>query len=548
VPTRFGDNSESDSGRGVATQADGKIVVVGDAALGGVGSWLVARYLPNGSLDPSFGSGGTVRGTAVDGGQALPWAVAIQPDGKIVVAGVGEAGATSTAYAFARYLPNGSLDPSFGGGDGGVDVLVRPADNQQRAQALAIAPDGKIVAAGETGDGAGIVRLNGDGTPDSSFAGDGSIDIPADTVSGAEDVAVQPDGSVVIAIPTGPGSGDGFTLVRVDSLGVLDSAFGPSGVRHFTVGSEGRSAAVAIQPDGKILAGGYAEVGGNPAEFAIARLNPGGTPDTSFSGDGQELTPVSSTEDSRGTALMLQPNGKIVLAGTATVDSSGRTTLGFARYDTDGTLDSSFLGGGALFAPLPPGLNSANVADAALACDGGIVTVGRGDSAPTAHSTFVTARILGDPSSCPVLTQPPPVVSADHTKPHARIHRLRRVVRASKLRRFSGTASDNVGLKKVEIALLRKVGKVRAARAKGSCLWLRNSRAKFKRAKPRHGRCAKRRWLRAHGTRAWVFKLRRRLPAGTYVLYARATDTSGNADTSFSARRHNRVTFRVRRG
>ena len=521
VPTRFGDNSESDSGRGVAAQADGKIVVVGNAALGGPGTWLVARYLPNGSLDPSFGSGGTVRGTVVDGGQALPWAVAIQPDGKIVVGGRGR-GRGDEHRVCLRALPaERQPRPVVRRRRRRRGRLVTPADDKQRAQALAIAPDGKVVASGETGDGAGVVRLTADGTPDPTFAGDGSLDLADGAQNDSDGVAVQADGSIVVAVNHGAGVGDGFRLVRLDNNGVPDPAFGTNGVATVPIGSGGRSTAVAIQPDGKIVAGGYAYLSPNPLDFAIARLNPSGTPDMSFSGDGQELTPISSTEDSQGNALVLQPNGRIVLAGTATVDSSGRTTLGFARYDTDGTLDSSFLGGGALFAPLPPGLNSADVADAALACDGGIATVGRGDSAPTAHSTFVTARILGDPTACPGSTRHRHPSSAPITPGLTRASTGCGASSSVQAQALSGTASDNVGLKKVEIALLRKVGKFRAARTKGSCLWLRNSRAGFKRAKPRHGRCAKRRWLRAHGTRAWVFKLRRRLPVGSYVLYAR---------------------------
>jgi hypothetical protein len=108
----------------------------------------------------------------------------------------------------------------------------------------------------------------------------------------------------------------------------------------------------------------------------------------------------------------------------------------------------------------------------------------------------------------------------------------------------------------VQIGLLRRVGKVAAfsrskqprARPQARCIWLRSSRAKFKRVKPRHGKCSKPTFLKAKGTKSWSFKLRRRLPPGRYILYARAVDASGNKETAFSAKRHNRQAFRVIRG
>jgi uncharacterized delta-60 repeat protein len=544
VPNRFGDNSDIDTARDVAGQSDGKVVVVGDAAVANQGTWVVARYTVGGALDPTFGKGGAVRDTVVDDG-ALPWSVAIQPDGKLVVGGVSVLGANAR-FAFVRYLPDGSLDPSFDG-DGKTSVAVKPADNQERVQALEIAPDGKIVAVGRTNDGVGVVRLNSNGSPDSTFDGDGSKDL-AMANANTDDVAVQPDGSVVIPIATGTGAGDHFTIVRLDNQGVPDGGFGTAGTVPLPVGDAARSTTAAIQPDGKIVVGGYAKVGGGDAEFAIARLNQNGTPDMSFDGDGQEITPLTGFE-ANAQSVMVQANGKILLAGVTDYDMAGNSTLGYVRYNSDGGLDSTFLGGGALFGALPTGWVEAFPSKSALACDGKILTVGRADlGAP--HEQFFTARLLGDPIPCPGLNPPAPPPGTDKTKPHSRIRKLSRVVLASKLKRFAGTASDDGGVKKVEIALLRRVGKVAAfsKRQKAGCLWLRNSRAKFKKVKPRRGKCAKPRFLRAKGTKKWAYKLRKHLPPGKYILYARATDTSGNRETSFTAKRGNRKAFRVRAG
>lgn len=549
VPQQFGDNTgDGDIGNGIAAQADGKIVVSGTAASSDSGVGVIARYLVGGALDPSFGNRGMVFDSVFD-----PRALVVQPDGKIVAAGTAPAGAF-TAYGFARYLSNGSPDPSFGGGTGKVSVLVNTADNQQRAQAVAIAPDGKIVAAGETNDGAGVVRLNANGTPDSTFNSTGSRNLGTGPNNDAEGVAVQPDGKVLIAVASGAGGGDGFNIIRLDDQGMPDSFFGTAGVAHFPVpvGGEGRSTSVAVQPDGKIVVGGYGETPGNASEFAVARLDSAGNPDMSFSGDGQELTPMPSVgPEANGRAIFIQPNGKIVLAGTTEVQmGTARTTLAFARYNpADGSLDSSFGDAGIRVEPLPAGWDEDTLASATLACDGKIIGVGDAALAPTAHASFLTARVLGDPVVCPGLNPPPLVPPPDRTKPRSHIKRIPHVIRASKLKRFSGTASDNNGVAKVEIALLRRVGKTAAfSRGRASCLWLRSNRAKFKTLKPRRGKCASARFLRAKGTTRWVFKLRKRLPPGSYVLYARATDKSGNKETSFGRKRGNELSFKVRRG
>jgi uncharacterized delta-60 repeat protein len=544
---QFGDNTgDGDSGAGVATQPDGKIVVGARVASGGKVAGGIARYLVDGRLDPTFGNGGKVVDTTF-----VPLALTIQPDGKIVAAGEADGGGSNSAYAVARYLPNGALDPSFGGGTGKATLLVNSGDDQQRAQAVAMAPDGKIVAAGLTNDGAAIVRLNSDGTPDSTFAGDGRVKFMLAPTAGADGVAVEPDGSVVAAVVTGTGLGDHFTLVRVDSHGTPDASFGTAGVLAVPVGDGAASRAVAIQPDGKILVGGSAEVASGASEFAIARLNPDGSPDMSFSGDGQEMTVVAPNGlNALVRALVLQPNGQIVLAGQANLDIN-RRTLAYVRYSgTDGALDPTFGVGGVELSPFPAGWGTELLDSAALACDGKIVSVGSASITPTAHGSVLTSRILGDPLACPGMNPPVPLpATPDHVKPHARIHRIPRVIRASKLKRFAGTASDNSGVAKVEIALLRRIGKTAAfSRRKPSCLWLRSNRANFKKLTPRRGKCAAARFLRAKGTTKWVFKLRRRLPAGSYILYARATDTSGNRDTSFSSKRGNRVSFRVRKG
>jgi spore coat-associated protein N len=143
----------------------------------------------------------------------------------------------------------------------------------------------------------------------------------------------------------------------------------------------------------------------------------------------------------------------------------------------------------------------------------------------------------------------PPPSAARNLEPDSNVKKIRKRVRARKLRRFEGTASDDVEVAKVEIALLRLEGKARAAagkRRRTACFWLKNGKARFKRTGARRRKCGKQLWLRARGTTSWRFKLSRPLPRGTYVLYSRATDNAGLSEQRFTSGDRNRIRFRVR--
>jgi len=317
----------------VAVQADGKIVVAGTFSFGGAGFFL-ARYHPNGSLDSSFGNGGKVFTFVRQFNYAR--AMVIQADGKIVVAGyAGEYGPIRD-FAVLRYNTNGSLDTSF---DGDGKVIIEMGEDSF-ANDLALQPDGKIIVAGASGTSErsrdfafAIVRLNSDGTLDASFDGDGKVITSLGSFSdfGAAAVALQPDGKIVVVGQSGNGGFDStnFSVVRYNADGSLDASFDGDGKVITAVSNFADDARdVAIQPDSKIVV-----VGRDSNGAAVVRYNVNGSLDASFGGQGIVLNDIDGYSSFNSVAI--QSNGKIVAGGNA-------LQFVVARYEPNGSLDTSF--------------------------------------------------------------------------------------------------------------------------------------------------------------------------------------------------------------
>jgi uncharacterized delta-60 repeat protein len=327
VTTNF--TTDYDFASSVAIQADGRIVAVGSAGTDCTcETFVLARYRPFGALDPTFGGDGKVTTHFDGGGSAM--AVAIQADGKIVVAGGAR---LSGRFALARYDPDGSLDPTFSGN--GKMTTDFPG-GYAFASGVAIQSDGKIVAAGRTDYRFALARYNPDGTPDPTFSGDGKMTTDfTGRGDGARSVVLQTDGKIVAA--GFANSGQRFALARYEADGTLDPTFGADGkvTTNFTTGLDFASG-VAIESDGKIVAAGSAN---DRATFALARYNLNGALDPTFGGDGKVTTNFTDDDDF-ASAMAIQADGKIVAAGSADV------RFGLARYDPDGTLDGTFGGDG----------------------------------------------------------------------------------------------------------------------------------------------------------------------------------------------------------
>jgi uncharacterized delta-60 repeat protein len=328
-----------------------------------------------GALDPSFGTGGKVT-TAIGLNDDSGYALALQPDGKVVAAGTAANGASGYDFALARYNPNGSLDPSFNG-TGKVLTAIGPGQGYDVVLALIRQPDGKLVAAGQSNNGSNfdiaLARYNPNGTLDTSFNGTGKVT----TAIGLGDdsafaLAVQPDGKLVIAGRSYVGSNFDIALARYNPNGTLDTSFNGTGKVTTAIGVGGDSAyALALQPDGKLVAGGDS-LNGSQVVIALARYYPNGSLDTSFNGTGKVTTAIGSVAGLN--ELALQPDGKLVAAGTGNNGPGSQQAFSLARYNLNGSLDASFGSGGKVTTAIG---SSSDVAEAlVLQPDGRLVAGG----------------------------------------------------------------------------------------------------------------------------------------------------------------------------
>lgn len=382
IVTEFG--SPYDEGWAAAVQPDGKIVVAGLSSLGAI----LLRYNGDGSLDTTFNGSGKVTNSL-----CVYYAAALQADGKIVAAG-----GISNKFLVARHATNGVLDASFGSG-GKVATLVGTSNDA--AFAVAVQSDGKTLAAGDVYTPAnnaydfGLARYTTNGALDTSFSGDGKLTVSFGT---GDDqccaVAIQPNGRILAAGHAFMSNGNQFALARILTSGSLDTTFNGDGKATVDFGGPSiwaRGQSVAVQDDGKILVAGYVETGTND-HFAIVRFTTNGVLDTTFNGTGKAITSFGAV-NSHGRSIAIQPDGKILVAG----DTDGATyALEFAlvRYNTNGTLDTTFSGDG----KVTTGFASVNAygQSAALQADGKIAVAGRvSDYSAFQYSDIALARYDG---------------------------------------------------------------------------------------------------------------------------------------------------------
>jgi uncharacterized delta-60 repeat protein len=341
--TRYNSNGSLDSSFGVegtvslpgqgrsigAIQADGKIVV---ATTNSSSDVLVLRVNLDGSLDADFGAGGQ----AVLGlpGSQPAFSIIVQPDGKIVVGGENDPGGSAGREVFvARFLSDGSLDTSFGGGDGVAtgDLFPRPGE----FDGLALQSDGKIVVAGYVfamdNPDLALARFNADGSLDSTFGTGGTVVITApQTEDLFNSVQVQPDGKIVAAGISGPGGPDqeyDMLVARFLADGSLDASFGSGGMVLTGVAFDDEELGMTLQPDGRIVAVGATDHGDPGSyDFLVAGYNTNGSLDGTF-GSGGLVTADFGTQVDFAQAVAVQADGKLLVTGQSYGSTSGKLPL-----------------------------------------------------------------------------------------------------------------------------------------------------------------------------------------------------------------------------
>ena len=350
-----------DYGQAVAVQPDGRIVMAGYA----YSDLVLARFMPDGAPDPSFGTGGlvTLPGCAA-------YAMMLQDDGYIVVGG-SHGGPADAQAMLMRFDPNGIPDPHFG--DAGRVSFGDPGTSEY-IEGLAIQADGRIVGVGtKCGDFPYceflVVRVLGDGTPDASFGSGGSItvDITAEEERGYG-VAVREDGRLVITGQYGSNMGPGIFLFGLNADGGMDNTFMPtlpSGV------GPSWSYTVRVLADDKLLVAG-AMFNGQQNDFILLRYEADGSLDEGFGDGGIVLTDLYGNTDNSITVVE-QADGKLIQVGT-TIDAQFGRSIALVRFHPDGAIDRAFGDNGRVITDLAG--DDEMAFDAALQPDGKLVITG----------------------------------------------------------------------------------------------------------------------------------------------------------------------------
>lgn len=409
----------------ILVQGDDKLVLVGSANTSSGSEIAVARLTAAGVLDSGFASGGKFH--ALPPGSyttASANAAALQPDGRILVAGAVTATGSSTSdFIVCRLTTFGAFDATFGS-NGCTRIAFDLGLDTDVARAVAIQPDGKVVVAGDVagasagfGTDFGVARLLANGLPDSGFGFGGTgrqVITRFDTLAGAgvhtvetpKAIVVQSDGNLVIAGTTKilPSGDANMAAARLDSTGQLDATYGNGGTQivAFDIGStkdDGAEDAV-LQRDGQlVLMGSCARSTAGDFDFAVARLTTGGVLDTNFAASGKraiffDLGGVSASDSAN--AVALQSDGKILSAGRAYNTPTSSDDIAVARLLANGALDSTFDNDGKITFALDLGGSKFERATGVAMQNGRIVVGGDVSLEPASNRDFIALRLVND--------------------------------------------------------------------------------------------------------------------------------------------------------
>ena len=394
----------------IAIQPDGKILIAGrrTPTVGKpVSRSYVARLNADGTFDSSFAGGVVLEDLGIF---STIYSIVVQPDGKIVVGGTVlrfSGGSTPPVPVFfvIRYNANGTRDTSFLNGGTAFTAFSRAAS----LVSVLLQPDGKIVAAGNregnqtSGASFAVTRYNADGTSDLTFGVDAKVETTfTNFAAQARQAVLQTDGKIVIAgdvkedIASG-GVKSSFALARYNSNGSLDTAFGSGGRVVNSFSEDAGLTTIALQTDGKIVGAGYRILNAD-YKFAVARYDSSGAFDSTFGTNGIVTTDFSAINTSTifdvAQEVLIQRNGKIITVGDSGASDSN---IALARYNQNGSLDTTFGQGGKVLSNVPQLRN--RVLTAVLQTDGKIIA--GGNASDNSSGKISLARYFGDAPTRP---------------------------------------------------------------------------------------------------------------------------------------------------
>ena len=529
-----------------------------------------------GDLDPTFGGTGSINTLPGDGYGTL-YDSAQQADGKILLAGAGGPDFFNANGMLQRLLVDGTPDPGFG--SGGTLLLTSPAAlEKHEIRAISLQSDGKIVGIAADGDDGVLFRVTDAGALDTTFASPNGYLSFANEV--LHDVTVGPAGEIFVGSKTASNdvvlrrftqSGaqvgafvsnsapalasttfygtpyDGLSLTpsesglfmattsevmstavlfaaKFDLAGNLVTDWGTNGKTTVEFASGVSAEDVVRQSSGAIVIGGTTETMGDNA-WHLARLDANGNLDPSFAGGGKiDINPTPGGDGL--SALANSPDGGLVAVGSIDDLATDNSIPAIRAMSADGAPHADFGPDGMRYVPLP---GAGGFESTFVQPDGRIVAAGSVQLDSNNERVPAVARLQANP----VIPVSAPVLSAKVTSPKGKS------IAAKKLKKFAGTAATTSGsVTKVEIALQRTDKKL--LKKSKRCLWLSSNRAKFKKVKAsKSEKCSKPKWLKASGTVKWSYKLKKKLPKGSYVLQVRVT--GGGATTVFATARKFRV-------
>ncbi|MEP6682697.1 MAG: hypothetical protein ABJA35_05525, partial [Parafilimonas sp.] len=329
LDTTFGNKGMSfikgaGTGQAIAIQSDNKIIIGGYGANFSSSFITIVRLNASGNIDSTFGNNGII---STDDGQNCH-DITIQKDGKILIFGE-----DNMSFLTMRCLTNGTLDQIFG--VGGI-VKTSFGGHPANGNAIAVDANGKIVVAGDDGESVLLARYNTDGTLDQSFGQEGKIVSNLTThIDDIYDIALQSDGKIVATGASSTFNRSNVLLVRYLSNGSLDNGFGISGFVVSKLPYSSLSKRLVLQSDNKIVVCGYAINDSIYGHFLIERYMSNGALDSSFNGNGYEITEMDQSDAAN--AILIQQTGKIVLAGSAreTPPNPLVYLIALTRYDND---------------------------------------------------------------------------------------------------------------------------------------------------------------------------------------------------------------------